>query len=197
MGSGKTRSTRAKRITIAASVLVTQMQKELDSLVARQRELTRRIRSVHRVVRGLREIATARAANPLHARPQPSTDDGTIASPCLSQTSGIGAAPVAVSIDLQRACRIALMEAETAVSLEEICERIVRRGSFSFGDTDHARLLLSRALNTMTKAGETRLLENGPSPHWERSSQATEYNEAFTSSPDHGFDQRAALLSGR
>ena len=184
MGSIKRRRTPVKRAKNSASVLVSQMEKELHSLVARQQELTRHIRSVHRVVRGLREMGSTRAVNSLDARPQPPTDEGSMASH-QAQTSRIGAASVAVSVDLQRACRIALMEAQTAVSLEEIYERIVRRGSFSFVDIDQARLPLSRVLSVMIGDGETRLLDNGPSERWERISQATEYSRASKFSQDH------------
>jgi hypothetical protein len=157
------------------------MQKELHRLVARQRELTRRIRSVHRVVRGLGEIVSVRAVSSPDARPQPSNDDGTIAGPQPPQASGIAPPSDAVNVDLLRACRIALMEAQTAVSLEEIYERIARRGSFSFMDIDHARLRLRRVLNVMAQASEVRLLENDPSNRWERILQATECTGPFQS----------------
>jgi len=73
------------------------------------------------------------------------------------------------------------MEAQTAVSLEEIYERIARRGSFSFMDIDHARLHLRRVLNVMAQVSEVRLLENDPSNRWERILQATECTDAFQS----------------
>ena len=60
------------------------------------------------------------------------------------------------------------MEGETAASLEEIYERIMRRGSFSFVNLYRASPALVRVLAAMAQDGEVRLLETGPSWSWER-----------------------------
>lgn len=176
MGSNNRRSRVKGTTTLAsASAIVTQMQTELHTLIARQRELTQRIRSVHRVVRGLREMASTRAFNPLPSRQQSSPE----VSPTAGQSQPDPPADLRPTLDpasivLQRACRIALLEAGTAVSFEEIHERIVRRGSFSFVDLNHARLTLNHVLEVMTHAGEIRIVESGPNRLWERIPQAKE-----------------------
>ena len=60
------------------------------------------------------------------------------------------------------------METETAISLEEIYARIVRRGSFSFVSLRRASPALVRVLSAMAEEGEVRLLKNGPRWRWER-----------------------------
>ncbi len=176
MGSNNRRSRVKGTSTLAsASAIVTQMQTELHGLIARQQELTRRIRSVHRVVRGLREMASTRAFNPLPTKQLPLPADSPIASQSeQNPPADLRPALDPASIVLQRACRIALMEAGTAVSFEDIHERIVRRGSFSFVDINHARLTLNHVLEVMTHAGEIRILESSPNRLWERIPQAKE-----------------------
>jgi hypothetical protein len=46
------------------------------------------------------------------------------------------------------------------VSLEEICARILRRGSFSFVNPGCANPALLQVLNAMTECGEVHLLES-------------------------------------
>jgi hypothetical protein len=159
----------ADTVSESASALVTQMQAELHSLVTQHNGLTQRIRSIYRVMQALQELTTASAFDHVRVIPQPASADRAIArrsnrygQSALRSKSG------AVSISLQRACRIALMETETAVSMEEIYARIVRRGSFSFADTDLARVKLFRVLAVMAEDGEVRLLDNGPDWRWER-----------------------------
>ena len=60
------------------------------------------------------------------------------------------------------------MEAEGAASLEEIYERIGRRGSFSVGDLNSASQALPRVLHVMAEDGEVRLLESDSGHRWER-----------------------------
>ena len=153
----------------SVSVLVAQMQAELYSLVTQHNGLTQRIRSIYRVMQALQELTTVPASDHVRVIPQPASADRAIArrsnpygQSALRSKSGT------VSISLQRACRIALMETETAVSMEEIYARIVRRGSFSLADTELARVKLFRVLNVMAEDGEVRLLDNGPDRRWER-----------------------------
>jgi len=52
---------------------------------------------------------------------------------------------------LKRACRIALMEAGGSASAEEVHSRILRRGSFSFRDTEHAVVAVERMLGSLLR----------------------------------------------
>jgi hypothetical protein len=159
----------ADTASASVSALVTQMQAELHSLIERHLELTRRIRNVHRVMRGLRELPSTPASDPLQTNPQLSPDNRTNTRRSeRRQRSGLRPRSDQPSVSLQRACRIALMETQTAASLEEIYERIARRGSFAFVDIRHASLALDRVLNIMKQEGEVRLLDSGSSLRWER-----------------------------
>jgi hypothetical protein len=68
---------------------------------------------------------------------------------------------------LRRACRIALMETDEALSVEEIYSRIVLRGSFPFNNRDHATEAIIRALGALAKEGFLSL--DGPR-RWKRTS---------------------------
>jgi hypothetical protein len=160
--------------------LVAQMQTELHSLMTRREELVARIRNLHQVMRGLRVIASRPAfdylrveplaSSPvLQTAPAPAPDDHTIASLSVRRLQSSGQCKSSrVSLSLQRACRIALMEAGTAASAEEIYARIVRRGSFSLANMECATRALVQVLNDMAEEGEVRLLKCGACPRWER-----------------------------
>lgn len=176
-----------------ASALVTQLQVELRSLLTRNKELRRHIRSIHAVLSGLQEMASTLAFDhlclPCEAS-QPSPADRTIAGrPGRVRRSGSRRKSNHVSVSVQRACRIALMESETAASLEDLYARIVRRGSFSFVNARSANPVLVRVLCAMARDGEVRLLKNGPCWRWERTSGA----EIGTSGPFSGTN---AMISG-
>jgi hypothetical protein len=156
----------------SASAVVLLMQAELNNLVARRQELTQRIRTVHRVVRGLREIGRERATNSPYAR-RPA-HDVRLPRDDWGRPSGARDRSDEVNCELQRACRIALMEAEAAASLEEIYERIVRRGSFSFNGIGSPGPALERMLNAMAETGEIRSLGSGETGRWQRILQAKE-----------------------
>jgi hypothetical protein len=63
-----------------------------------------------------------------------------------------------VKSELERACRIALMEATEPMSLETIYDRIQRRGSYTFAEYRHPFRAMVLALNGMVKQGEVSLL---------------------------------------
>lgn len=163
-----------------ATALVTQLQLELHNLLTRNEELRRRIRSVHAVLSGLQEMSNARASDYSGASSvpsQPSFADRTIArSPKRQRRSGALCNSNHVCVSLQRACRIALMETEAAVSLDEIHARIVRRESFSFVKLGSANAALIRVLCAMVRDGEVRLLKDGPCWRWERTWPETGIN---------------------
>ena len=151
------------------SALVAQMQVELRSLVTRNDELRRRIHSIRRVVRGLEGMVSGSVFDYRCTTSQASLADHLIAGRSrLHRASGSGRRSNQADVSLLRACRIALMETETATSLEEIYARIVRRGSFSFVSLRRASPALVRVLSAMAEEGEVRLLKNGPRWRWER-----------------------------
>jgi hypothetical protein len=134
----------------------------------RNKEIGRRIHSIRRVVRGLQEMASAAAVDHLGATPNSSSADRTIAGRSGHRPSSSRGKSNRVSLSLLRACRIALMETETAASLDEIYKRILRRGSFSFHDEQRASSTLLRVLYVMAHDGEVRLLKGSPGYSWER-----------------------------
>ena len=69
---------------------------------------------------------------------------------------------------LRRACRIAVMETDEAVSPEDIRSRILRRGSFPFTNLEYADVAIARTLDMMAEAGEVFSLDNGPDRRWKR-----------------------------
>jgi hypothetical protein len=60
--------------------------------------------------------------------------------------------------ELERACRIALMETEQPVSVEAIYDRIVRRGSFVFLSHKRPFRAIGLAMATLVRRGEAILL---------------------------------------
>jgi len=161
--------TRAAAISGSACALVTQLQTELHSLVIRNEELGRRIRSIRWVMRGLQELASTPTVGNLRALPHPSPADRTMAGrSSRHRSSGSPRKSNQASVSLERACRIALMETETAASLDEIYARIVRRGSFPFLNIEGAIPALVRVLRVMAQDGEVRAFNSGPCWRWER-----------------------------
>jgi len=75
---------------------------------------------------------------------------------------------------LSRACRIALMEAEEAASLDEIRSRIDRRGSFTFSDSGFAEVAIGRTLSIMRDNGEIRDVRTGDQTLWQRAHPSKE-----------------------
>lgn len=162
----------------SVAALVGQMQTELRGLMSRRADLVRRGRNLRRLMRGLREISSA-PFTPLAVEP-PSPAGHKSATPSfpLNRTaieesgrrlpSGVQHRTEHVNVQLQRACRIALLEAENPMSLEEIFTRIVRRGSFSFVNPECANPLLLQVLNAMAEDGEVNLLESAPCWRWQR-----------------------------
>jgi hypothetical protein len=68
--------------------------------------------------------------------------------------------------ELERACRIALVEAGEPVSVEALYDRTVRRGSVTFADYRRPFRAIVRALNALVKRGEASLLNDGGRRSW-------------------------------
>jgi hypothetical protein len=162
----------------SVAALVEQMQAELRDLMSRRECLVRRIQTMRQVMRGVRAISSAPfsylSAEPASAAMHKSAtapfpaNRAAAGVPCRHLQSGMQRKTENVNAQLQRACRIALLEAEKPVSLEEICTRIVRRGSFSFTNPERANPVLLQVLNAMAEDGEVHLLQSAPCRRWER-----------------------------
>jgi len=125
---------------------------ELRDLQARHREVNRRIRSVRSAVNALRRLNLDQAGEPEMSlnphQPATSVQDGDEL--------------------LVRACRIALLETYDPLSVNEIYARIVRRGSFHFGDAPSAESSITRQLLRMASHGEVLRIVTAYQTKWQR-----------------------------
>ncbi len=155
---------------------------ELRELRARQRAVTKRIRNLRIAVGALRQMKargisarmgqntrTSRLERTtqsveLHSKGEPNLTFQTQETPFQNQ-------------DLGRACRIALLETTEPVSLDEIYNRILRRGSFFFANADVAAWAIGRELNTMAAEGQIHKVEVASKPRWQRVSMVQEDEE--------------------
>ena len=78
---------------------------------------------------------------------------------------GVGRNP-----DLRRACRIALLEASDAASEQDICRRIVRRGSYRFVNIGTAASSIVEELDALVDLGEVHRFDSPEGRLWQRSS---------------------------
>lgn len=166
----------------AVSETVRRVNATALDLLTRRAEINRRIRCLHQVVQGLkdlgsRDLATITASHANTERPAAGRE--TRANPPRQYTAGVRRSPLPdpskyLLAGLSRACRIALMEAGCGACLDEIRARIVRRGSFSFTDSAFAKTAMLRTLHAMTDAGEIRRLEEGLQSRWQRISPTGE-----------------------
>jgi hypothetical protein len=77
-------------------------------------------------------------------------------------------APRPPRAELERACRIALMETEEPVSVERIYDRIVRRESLMFLSYKRPFRAIALAMGSLVKLGEARLQRTGSQRRWHR-----------------------------
>jgi hypothetical protein len=70
--------------------------------------------------------------------------------------------------ELRRACRIALLEASDAASEQEICRRIVRRGSYRFVNMGTATLSIVEELDALVDLGEVQRFDSPEGRLWQR-----------------------------
>jgi hypothetical protein len=180
----------------AVSETVRRVNAQALALLSRRAEINRRIHCLHRVVQGLRDLATSKgcdardavsthAANPVQSRGTASPGD--CSSPLDPNVGRMGAEvalqPRLMIAGLGRACRIALMEADGAASVDEIRSRIVRRGSFVFSDSGFANMAIARTLNIMKDNGEIHVVKSGNQYHnknqtlWQRAQPSKEIED--------------------
>jgi hypothetical protein len=163
------------------------------ALLTRRVEINRRIRSLHCVVHGLRDLATNAASGTCTAAPNAPERAPWALNAELTQserenhdcdssrehTTGRMRSPLPAQSKhelaaLSRACRIALMEAGNPASLDEIRSRIDRRGSFTFLDSVSANATMIRTLNIMRDSGEVERVARGPQLLWQRIAPVSE-----------------------
>jgi hypothetical protein len=68
--------------------------------------------------------------------------------------------------ELERACRIALMEAAEAISAENVYDRIQKRGSLTFAGYKRPLRAIALAMNALVKRREAGLMEIDGSRRW-------------------------------
>lgn len=152
---------------------------EALGLIDRRSEINRRIRELHQLLHGLSDLSAnaerfAGAAANIKSRPRKHLTDSLPheGSPCeciaFEHSSLHSRTPKHALARLRRACRIALLEAGGAASLDEIRAFIVRRGSFAFLESGSSHSAILHTLHRMRASGEIRHLENYPQPVWER-----------------------------
>jgi hypothetical protein len=170
----------------AVAETVRRVNAQALALLTRRVEINQRIRSLHRVVHGLRDLANHTASDPCDAAsttPKRLGTPGSEQRPVKNETCdakllrgyAVGRMRSRSSRQskhelavLSRACRIALMEAGNATSLDEIRARIERRGSFTFFDHGCANLAITRTLNAMRDSGEIRFVPSASQALWQR-----------------------------
>jgi hypothetical protein len=148
-----------------------QVNETMIDLCLERDKINRRIRSLRRLIRGLRNLAgkgadNRRSSEEFSHRLTFGTEDHDFtdeqSGPALcslascSQKSG----------SLRRACRIAIFEAGGVASLEDIYSRIVRRGSFTFPNPTFARAELLKILHAMVHAKEICRIDHGLQISW-------------------------------
>jgi hypothetical protein len=181
----------------AVAETVRRVNAQALALLTRRVEINRRIRSLHRVVHGLRDFATSTASDA--CKSTLATRDRTAWTPTAGQTTK---SPESRGSDasleytvrrmrprlpgeskhklalLSRACRIALMEAGNPAPLNEIRSRIDRRESFAFSDSESANAAVTRTLNIMKDGGEVRCVTSGCQSLWQRITPAAEIDNS-------------------
>ena len=86
---------------------------------------------------------------------------------------GVGRNP-----DLRRACRIALLEASDAASEQDICRRIVRRGSYRFVNIGTAASSIVEELDALVDLGEVHRFDSPEGRLWQRTSPGSDPEDA-------------------
>jgi hypothetical protein len=139
---GGKRSTHARMCLLA---LTMQANSELRSLIIRRSAVMKRVSKLRKTVRRLVDLYGGQ--NPRN-------------SPHRSFAEA--------SSTLQRACRIALMEIDGPASTVHIYDRILRRGSFQFGESDEPLVSIAIALNCLVRTNEATTTGRQALRRWQR-----------------------------
>jgi hypothetical protein len=81
--------------------------------------------------------------------------------------------PRPLRTELERACRIALLETEESVPVEIIYDRIVRRGSVMLLSYKRPFRAITLAMRALVGLGEASLLRTGSQRRWQRTGSLT------------------------
>jgi hypothetical protein len=159
----------------AIAETVKQVNAQALDLLSRRSEINRRIRHLHQVMKGLRDLATRKTCNGSDETPPTGSAERNRLDDCTSRARAFRESRPHASCrsknqieELTRACRIALMEGEGTASTDEIRWRIIRRGSFSFADSRVAETSILRTLQAMSHGGEVRQVDNNSESLWQR-----------------------------
>lgn len=150
------------------------VHKRLQVLLQRHSELENEIRELRKMVHQLFEISNSQSREAGNAKGRINTKEAVGNSETQRFEIKTRATNLArrrgqkrVTIELERACRIALVEANEPASLEEIYDRITRRDSFFFGRYKYPLLAISRALNKLLERGEAITVVHGENRAWQ------------------------------
>ena len=160
------------RSTTFQTSLVTVMRlahAELRDLSKRQSTIRRRVSGLSRILADLQDDVRCSLSSNVspdllltthHRRPRRSRGDNSrvLLDPRRS----------APDYRLRRACRLALLELDEPGSAENIRSRIMRRGAFHFVEPASAIDEVVRALDSMARDGEVRLVRHDSSQRWMR-----------------------------
>jgi hypothetical protein len=159
----------------SASEVLQAVMKELGELRARYKEVTTRIRVLRSAIDSLRELRRLSMDESLEPA-------WSLSARLCNESYGprdVGARRMIArkeepsrseNPELQRACRIALMETTSAVCDDEIYARILRRGSFRFASAESAAQAIAHELTVMADQGEVRIVSHPSKRLWRRRS---------------------------
>jgi hypothetical protein len=159
---------------------VTSASADLNILLLRCLELSKDIARMHNLVKRIAQYANAyrpgghargkyrstRASSPLYRWQPPLAKRARRQSPANPKSKR------PTRSELERACRIALMEANQPASVEAIYARIERRGSITFAGYKRPFRAITLAMNALTKQGEASLLQESGSRRWRWETEA-------------------------
>ena len=130
----------------APAYVAERVHAELHQLLRLRQEIEERMRSLSHTLLGLQLGVGRRTRGSLSPRSPLST-----AGSANAVHAGVRITPHGGRSRLKRACRIALLEAGAAASPQEIYARILRRGSYFFGEGEPPIQAVARALASVTR----------------------------------------------
>jgi hypothetical protein len=152
-------------VPLAVRTLVEQAKQEFEDLIARRNELSWQINKINNAIRALRAILDLEIFPGVSNNEILSEVDKNENAP--AGISEKNEAPVS-SFQLERACRIALMECEGPVSTSELYKRILRRDSCDLSGHANPVAILTATLTNLALEGEAQLIRHGNSSYWQR-----------------------------
>lgn len=139
--------------------IVKRAEVKLSALQAHRTFLRKRLRALH-------HLANTFAANGRSAALGFSRRNGSPETEQRSTSSELAPSqPSKASLNMRRACRIALMETEHATA-EEILNRICNRGSMLLPGSADGLAVVTAELNQMLRDGEAAVLGSGTAECW-------------------------------